>query len=163
MSAMGKSIRVVAAFEAAKGVLVLMAGFGLLGLLHHDLGRLADRLVRHSHVNPAHHFPRIFLELVDKVNDRMLWMMAVGAFAYSAFRLIEAWGLWRQRRWAEWLGVVSGSIYLPVEIFEIVHHATWLKVSVFAINVSCVALLASALMSRNRTVGKLREPGSGDQ
>lgn len=148
MSALRKSIRVVAAFEAAKGSLVLVAGFGLLSLLHKDFGRLADRFVQHSHLNPAHHFPRVFLDLATRVNDRMLWMMAAGAFAYSVIRLTEAWGLWRERRWAEWLGVLSGGIYIPVEVYELVHSPNWIKVTVLAINTLCVALLARALFSR---------------
>lgn len=148
MSALRKSIRVVAAFEAAKGLLVLLAGFGLLSLLHHDLGRLADRFVQHSHLNPAHHFPRIFLNLAARVNDRMLWMMAAGAFAYALIRLTEAWGLWRERRWAEWLGVGSGGICIPVELYELLHSPGWIKMTVLSINTLCVALLARALFSR---------------
>ncbi|RYG83545.1 DUF2127 domain-containing protein, partial [bacterium] len=32
-----RAVRTVAVFEAAKGLLVLLAGFGLLRLLHHDV------------------------------------------------------------------------------------------------------------------------------
>src|SRR2546421_9699862 len=41
-------VRVVALFEALKGALVLIAGFGLLALVHRDLEDLAERLGPHS-------------------------------------------------------------------------------------------------------------------
>src|ERR1041385_9444022 len=55
-------VRAIAFFEAVKGTLVLVAGFGLLSLVHRDLEDLAERLVQHSHLNPASHYPRVFLE-----------------------------------------------------------------------------------------------------
>lgn len=55
------SIRVAAVFEAAKGILVLFAGSGLLMLIHKDVHSVAEQFVRHLHLNPAKHYPRIFL------------------------------------------------------------------------------------------------------
>ncbi len=51
-------IRIVAAFEAAKGVLVLLVGFGLLALVHHDAQAMAEQLVERFHLNPASRYPR---------------------------------------------------------------------------------------------------------
>jgi ATP/maltotriose-dependent transcriptional regulator MalT len=50
--------------------------------------------------------------------------------------LAEAYGLWRERHWAEWLAAVSATIYIPVEIHEIVKHPSWREV---------LALVASGL------------------
>ena len=107
-------------FEAAKGALVLAAGFGLLSLLHRDLQALAERLVQHSHLNPAHHYPQIFIQAASRMNDARLVALAGLAFLYSTLRFVEAYGLWRMRPWAEWLAIVAGSAYLPVEVYEIV-------------------------------------------
>jgi hypothetical protein len=41
-----RGVRSIAAFEASKGILVLLVGFGLLHLVHHDLQTIAERLVR---------------------------------------------------------------------------------------------------------------------
>lgn len=142
-----KSIRLIAIFEAAKGVLVLLAGFGLLGLIHRDAGRLAEELVRHFHLNPASRYPRIFVEAAAKSNDTTLVLLALAAFAYAAFRLFEAFGLWYQRRWAEWLGAVSGSAYIPIELYELMHGVSWPKVTLLVVNLACVVYLVSALRS----------------
>ena len=142
-----RSIRLIAIFEAAKGSLVLLAGFGLLGLVHRDVGHYAEELVRHFHLNPASRFPRIFLEAAAKSNDTTLVLLACAAFAYATFRLAEAFGLWHQRRWAEWLGAVSGSVYIPIELYELMHGVSWPKVTLLVVNLACVVYLVAALRS----------------
>lgn len=145
-----RSVRAIALIEAVKGALVLLAGFGLLALVHRDVAALGDALVHHLHLNPARHLPRIFLDALRQVDDHRLRLLALGAAAYSALRLAEAWGLWRERAWAEWLGVLSGAIYLPFEIRTLWHHPTLLKAVTFGVNVLVVWVLARALAARRR-------------
>ncbi|MCZ7627424.1 MAG: DUF2127 domain-containing protein [Candidatus Methylomirabilis sp.] len=54
------TLRTVALLEAAKGLLVLVAGIGVLSFVHHDAQWVAERLVGHLHLNPASRYPRIF-------------------------------------------------------------------------------------------------------
>src|SRR4051794_14108963 len=100
-------IRAIAGFEAFKGIVVLVAGFGLLSLLHRDLEAIAERLVRLSHLNPARHYPRIFIEAASRTSDARLKTLAALALLYSTIRFIEAYGLWRTRVWAEWFAIIS--------------------------------------------------------
>ena len=108
-------LRTVATFEAAKGLAVMLAGFGVLSLIHHDAQRAAETLVRHLHLNPARHYPSVFIEAARQATDSRLWLLASGAFAYACVRGVEAYGLWRARAWAEWFAILSGGLYLPVE------------------------------------------------
>ncbi|HYV41511.1 MAG TPA: DUF2127 domain-containing protein [Thermoanaerobaculia bacterium] len=39
--------------------------------------------MRHSHLNPAHHYPRIFIEAASHTNDSRLRSLAVLAFLYA--------------------------------------------------------------------------------
>lgn len=143
-------LRAVATLEAVKGLVVLLAGFGAFALIHRDVQAVADALVRHSHLNPAHHFPRIFLRAAGHMTDSRLWMLAAGALAYSAVRFAESWGLWRARRWAEWLGALSGSVYVPFEVVSLLARPTPLKVTTLLANVSIVAYLAVLLIRGER-------------
>lgn len=131
----------MATLEATKGAVVLVAGFGLLEILHLGAQQIAEEVVRNFHLNPANRYPRIFLHLAEKVTPSNLWPLAFGAAAYAALRFTEAYGLWRQRRWAEWLSVVSGIIYIPFEIWEIYRGITWLKLSMLVINLVVVSYL----------------------
>jgi len=140
-------IRTVAVVEAVKGVLVLLAGFGLFALIHHDVQSIAEQIVRHFHLNPAHRTPRVFLDLAERLSDRRLWTMAVLACSYAAVRLAEAYGLWRGRRWAEWFAVVSSGMYLPIELYELAKGITVIRLCTFAINLGIVLFMVSELRS----------------
>jgi uncharacterized membrane protein (DUF2068 family) len=135
-------LRIVSMFEATKGLLVLLTGFGLLMYIHKDLHLTAERLVRNFHLNPASRYPRIFLDLADHVTDGQLWLMALSAILYAAARFVEAYGLWHQRRWAEWFALLAGAMYVPIELFELSRGATWPKVTLLFVNAAIVGYLS---------------------
>ncbi len=134
-------MRAVAVFEAAKGLLVLIAGFGLLSLVHRDAQHAAETIVRHLHLNPARHYPRVFIEAAGRMSSSRLWMLAGGAFAYSLVRFVEAYGLWRLRPWAEWFAIVSGGLYLPAEAYELLRRPTGVRAAILLGNLAVVAYL----------------------
>ncbi len=139
-------LKVVACIEATKGVLVLAAGLGLFELMRHDVQAGAERLVRNFHLEPASHYPRVFLEAMARVDNTHLRLLALGALAYALVRFVEAFGLWRARRWAEWFGALSGSVYLPLEIYTLCEAVTWPRVTLFCANCIVVGYLAWLLM-----------------
>jgi len=136
-----EGVRSIAVFEAFKGLIVLVAGFGLLHLVHHDLQAAAEELVRHSHLNPARHYPRIFIEAASRTSPARMRFLAAMAFLYSTIRFVEAWGLWNLKAWAEWFAIISGSIYVPIEIYELIKHATAIRFAVLILNLVVVAYL----------------------
>jgi len=148
---MHNTVRGVALFEAAKGILVLVTGFGALSLIHHDAQRYAGQLVGHLHLNPAKHYPQIFIDAATHLTDARLWMLATLASAYGLVRFVEAYGLWRGQRWAEWFAAVSGGIYIPFEIYELIKGDTWLSTGALVLNVLAVVLMINALF-RSRPV-----------
>ncbi len=150
-----RGLPVVSIFEAGKGVLVLIAGFGLLAYVHKDLHLAVEQLVRHFHLNPASHYPRIFIDLADHVTDGRLWIMAFFAFLYAAVRFVEAYGLWMRREWAEWFGLLSGGMYVPIELFEVARGATWPKVTVLIVNAGIVGYLAYVLYRSRRSASPI--------
>lgn len=134
-------LRTVALLEAAKGALVLLVGLGLLSLVHHDVQRFCERLISHLHLNPAAYYPRIFLDLAGQLTDARLWLMAAAAAGYSLMRFFEAYGLWYERRWAQWFAALSGGVYVPFELFELYKGVSWLSIGALALNVAIVAFM----------------------
>lgn len=141
----GAAVRGVAFLEAAKGVLVIVVGIGALSLIHHDVQRFAEQVVGHLHLNAAKTAPRVFIEYAAKLTDPRLAMLAAFAALYSAARFIESYGLWRRRSWAEWFAAVSGGIYIPFEVLELMRGWSWLACSALAINLAVVWLMVMAL------------------
>lgn len=145
---LSQGIRTVAAIEAAKGLVVLLTGFGLFALLHRDVQQLAEALVRHAHLNPASHTPRVFLEFAGKLDDAHLMQLAVAALAYSAVRMIEAYGLWYERTWGEGFAAASGAVYLPFECRELFHQPSLLSACLLAVNLGVVGFMIYSLRRR---------------
>ena len=155
-----KGLRTIAVVEAFKGAIVLIIGFGLLSFLGRDAEEFAEHLVNRLHLNPAHHYPQIFIQAMGDVTDSGLWMLAGLAAIYSIIRFVEAYGLWYHRRWAEWLAALSGGVYVPVEIYEIAHRASWLKIGALVVNLVIVAYMVW-LLTENRRLARKAEPGQG--
>lgn len=145
---MPDAVRLVALFEALKGLLVLAAGTGVLALLHDDLHALAVRLVEHAHLNPAARYPRIFIDAASQVGETQLLLLALGAAMYAALRLVEAWGLYHARAWAEVLAAASAAIYLPFELYGLVTRPDVLHATLLLANAAVVVVMLVALRQR---------------
>ncbi|KEF09460.1 MULTISPECIES: DUF2127 domain-containing protein [Streptomyces] len=58
--------------------------------------------------------------------------------AYALVEIIEGVGLWRAKRWAEYLTVVATAAFLPLEIYELTEKVSWLKIATLVINIIAV-------------------------
>ena len=139
-----KGLRTVATVEALKGVLVLAVAFALIALLRHDvdLQDAAMNVLDFLHIDPDRRLAGMFIDAAGKVMDWNVIFVGLGAFAYSALRFIEAYGLWCERVWAEWLAIISGSLYIPMEVIELLRHATPVRWALLIINLLVVAYIA---------------------
>ena len=50
-------------------------------------------------------------------------------------------GLWLRKRWGEWATIIITSTLLPLEVYEIYRHLTWIRVAILLINVGIVIYL----------------------
>jgi uncharacterized membrane protein (DUF2068 family) len=142
------AVRIVAYLEAAKGVVVLAAASGLLSLVHKDVYQFAAMLIEHAHLNPASKYPQIFLDAATQIGDSKLMLLAAGATLYAAVRLIEAYGLFYERVWAEVFAALSGAIYVPFELVGLVRRPSWHGVALLALNLAFVAFMVRAMLRR---------------
>jgi uncharacterized membrane protein (DUF2068 family) len=145
-----RALRVVALFEAFKGLAALAAGIGLLGLLHRDVHQLATALLWHFHLDPNTRYPALLLHYADLLGAINLRTLAPVALAYISLRLLEAYGLWREKAWAEWLAALSGALYIPLEIAHLVHRTTLINAGVLLANIAVVGFMAFQFWRRIR-------------
>jgi len=121
----------------------LLAGFGLLSLLHRDLADFAEDLVALLHLNSEGGLAHGIVESITRLNPSNIKIFFVIALVYAAKQFVEAYGLWRLRAWAEWLAIFSGLIYIPVEIYELIHKATFTRAGILVVNIAVVVYLYS--------------------
>lgn len=145
-----QAIRAVAYLEAFKGLLAIAAASGLLLLLHKDIYEIAQGLLEHAHLNPAAKYPSIFLAAAAHTGDTRLLMLAGGTAGYSLLRLIEAYGLFYEKAWAEVLAALSGAFYVPFEVIALLHKPNFLHVVLLLLNLGIVGLMVYALLQRHK-------------
>ena len=153
-------------FEVTKAAIVLLLGCGLFHLAHKNLDDVAERVVQVLHFNPEGKLSNLFFELANHSSDRGLWVLALGALVYASVRLTEAYGLWREREWAQWFSLLSTALYLPPELYWMLGHPSWLKCIVLVTNIGIFLFMVSLRVSGSSRVVRSFQPPSmcaGDQ
>jgi uncharacterized membrane protein (DUF2068 family) len=112
------ALRAIALFETLKGSLVVVAGFGLLMFLDQNLETSLVDVLRHMRIDPASRVPHMMLEWARNAAGLDFRVVAGLSALYGAIRFSEAYGLWYDKAWGEWIGALSGGIYLPFEAKE---------------------------------------------
>jgi len=150
-------LRTIALFEAFKATLVLVAGFGVLFFLNHDLQRTVMEMVHALRLDPASRIPSRAIALASQIAGFNFRWITVAAVVYAAIRYAEAWGMWFDKAWGNWIGALSGLIYLPFEAYEIVERVTVLRVSLIVVNIAIIAFLMWHLRHKHNMRAKAAE------
>lgn len=143
-------LRAVAMFEFFKGVSVVLMGLCALALVHKDVWLYAESLLALFHVNTDRRSAQLFLDFADGVTDARLWAAARIAFAYSALRFTEAYGLWKGRTWAEWVALVSGALLLPLEVHELMRGLSAVRGALLVGNLAVVLYMLHVIRTNRR-------------
>lgn len=125
-------------------------GFCALLLVHKDLWLLAESLLALLHINTDRRSAQMFLDFADSVTDARLWAAARIAFAYAVLRFTEAYGLWKERQWAEWFALISGTLLLPLEIRELMRGLTVFRCVLLVGNLAIVLYMLYVIRSNRR-------------
>jgi uncharacterized membrane protein (DUF2068 family) len=74
------------------------------------------------------------------------WDVIAGIFAaYAVMFIIEGIGLVMMRYWAEWMTVITTSLLIPLEIYEVFHRFGVGKLITLVINAAVVIYLIARL------------------
>jgi uncharacterized membrane protein (DUF2068 family) len=106
-----------------------------------------------GHVGILHELDKLFTLRAGTLKE-----VGFALLGYALLEGAEAVGLWFAKRWAEYLTFISTTALLPLEVYEIIHSATVLKVIGFLINLGVVIYL----LLRKRLFG-LRGGGAADE
>jgi uncharacterized membrane protein (DUF2068 family) len=145
-----RGLILIAAFKLLKGLALLALGIGALRLLHRDVAALAGHWINAFRVDPHNRYIYWLLAKLPMLNDQKLEELSVGTFIYSAVFLTEGIGLALRKRWAEYFTIITTASFLPLELYELFHHATLPKGVALAINIAVVVYLVRELR-RNPT------------
>src|SRR5437870_4447872 len=135
----------IAGVKIVKGVLGVVLGLGLLKLVHADVATLFSQLLETLNLGADSRLIHALVLKVDALQPQSLLAMSVTTFTYAGLELTEGLGLWFERAWAAYLTVISTSLFIPFELYEIFEKVTVLRVGALLVNVAIVLYLISQL------------------
>lgn len=138
-----RGVHFIAIFEAVKGVFGLALAVGLFKFRHSDFEQFAQHLIEILHLDPTSFYAGKVIETAGKLHNTNLALIISLAVIYTIVRFIEAYGLWKLRAWAEWFAIISGSIYIPFEIYELISRPSLIHAGILVINILIVIYLYS--------------------
>jgi len=150
MKSSRKGLKAVATIEASKGLISLLVGFGVHKLAGHNVQQMLESLLTHLHLNPANRLPGILLNDAAFFTSAKLTLIALGALVYAIVRFVEAYGLWRELVWIEWFALLSGGIYLPFEMYEVIKNTGAMSIAALIINLVIVLYLYWVVRDKSR-------------
>jgi uncharacterized membrane protein (DUF2068 family) len=135
-------------FKLLKALLLIAVGIGAIRLLHRDLAGAATHWIEVLRVDPENRYVHGLLVRIFRVTPRELKALSVGTFLYAGLFATEGVGLLLRKRWAEYFTIVTTSLLIPLELYELARHFTLPKLGVTVVNLLIVWYLAARVRSR---------------
>lgn len=124
-----------------KGLLLLLLSVGLFSLINKDLDKMSKELAQDLNLDVDKYYINLVLSKVGMVKTTLLVEVSIGVFLYGTLSWVEAYGLHKRKRWAEYLTVVATSLFIPLEVYEVIFRLSVARVAVLALNVAVIYYL----------------------
>ncbi len=154
-------LKLIAIFKIANGVLLLLLGGSILmlGTRAGFLDAVSDWVSDEILLEHSHAISYLLNKLQDVLDGGALRASGFFALFYAALLLVEGIGVYRQKRWAEYLMVFATGILIPLEVHHVIFHPSPLGFLILVVNCFIVWFLFTVLRreSRPRAVERPRE------
>jgi uncharacterized membrane protein (DUF2068 family) len=145
----GRLIWLIALERSVRGVVLVAAGAYLLAKAGSNFGDIANHLAQRIELDPHRPFVRHLIDRLGRLSRHQVTLFGVAAIGYGVLEIVEGAGLFYRKRWAEWLTVIATSLLIPLELYELVRHPSWLKAGGIAVNVAIVVYLVRIVRRRS--------------
>ncbi len=128
----------IIALKLLKGLLFVSLALLAYNLSDNNLPEDYQRLLHFLRVNPERKFWADLAVQVGQLTEaRVLWA-AAGTLTYSLFSLVEGFGLMFRAPWAGWLAIGESAFFIPIEVYELVHHFSPTVLVILGLNIIIV-------------------------
>jgi uncharacterized membrane protein (DUF2068 family) len=138
----------IGAVKLLKAFLLIVVGIGAIKFLHKDVVATVTHWTQILGVDPDNRYVHALLLKIFRVTPKQLKELSVGTFVYAGLFATEGIGLLMRKRWAEYFTIVTTSLLIPIEVFELVRHFTAGKLIVTVVNALIVWYLVARVRSR---------------
>jgi uncharacterized membrane protein (DUF2068 family) len=137
----GRLLRLIALFKFCKATLLVVVGLGAFELLRPDIAAHAQHWVEALAASSDRRAVQRLISLVTGLSPWRLEVLGIGASLYAALFTVEGVGLWRAKRWAEYLTVVASLLFVPLEVFEVMRRVSPARLAALVINLAVAVYL----------------------
>ncbi|HEY4417237.1 MAG TPA: DUF2127 domain-containing protein [Verrucomicrobiae bacterium] len=131
----------IAAGKFMYGLILVAAGLSIFNLIGKSLSAELWRLVNFWHIDSHLYYVNWLLHKAAQINDHQLWLLALANFVYATLSFIEAVGLARGKRWAQWLVIADTASFIPIETYQLFHSFNWINLTLLVIYFAIVIYL----------------------
>ena len=135
----------IAVFKLFKGVTLIALGLGAFRLLNPETVHRLTNWLLHFSLTTGQRFIDRAIDVLSKLTRGHAAALGLGAILYGSLFTVEGIGLWKGKRWAEYLTVIATSLLIPFEIYELTRRLTPVRLSALAVNVAAVIYLVYRL------------------
>jgi len=140
-------LRFLAVERILRGLLIILAAWAVWKFSNsqdavHKL--FEDDLTAFKPVADHFHYDLDHSPVVDSIQKAFdykkstLQIVAAALLGYALIEIVEGFGLWWGKRWAEYLTVVATAAFLPLEVYELTEKVSYFKIGTLALNVHAV-------------------------
>jgi uncharacterized membrane protein (DUF2068 family) len=143
-----RTLRLIAVFKFGKAVLLILVAAGTLSLVRPAIAAYAESAVTALAANGNRHLLPRLLGYILGLRARQLEAIGAGALLYAGLFVVEGVGLWRGRRWGEYLTVIATASLVPLELLELSRRFTAARGFALALNLVIVGYVIGRLRWR---------------
>ena len=157
-------LEIIAGLKFVQAAALIVAGLGALGLMNAAVSDVAQEWLERLAVGNGQRFATMAaaraLPWFNAATPRHFAAIGAGAFSYAAVFLAEGIGLWRGKKWAEYLTIGVTASLLPFEIAAVWQKLTLVRIATLIVNTAVIAYLVWELRARNRQERERRITGA---
>jgi uncharacterized membrane protein (DUF2068 family) len=135
------ALAAIAIYKFAKATLSVLSAIVAWRLMNPHVEAAMHEWAQSLPVGFSEHLLHEALAQVSGVPAFRWRQLGIVSLLYAGTFTLEGVGLWRERRWAEYLTIVTSSLLLPFEFIAVVHHLTLVRTGVLLANAVIVAYL----------------------
>ncbi|NVK71834.1 MAG: DUF2127 domain-containing protein [Oceanospirillaceae bacterium] len=150
-----EGLKAIALVDGLKGALALCLALSVNVIARQDLHQLATDVMQNWPISPSNYYVNLTLNFVEKITQQNHLFVITISLMYASFRFVIAYGLWHKLRWTEWFAFISGSLYIPFELYTIYQKPSYVSFAVLLFNLIVVAYLYWVLKRGEKTLAKI--------
>jgi uncharacterized membrane protein (DUF2068 family) len=144
------ALATIAVYKFAKAALSILSAVVAWRLMNPSVERAMHAWADTLPIGFSEKLLRQALQQVSGIPAFRWRQLGLVSLAYAAVFTVEGVGLWLERRWAQYMTILTSSLLLPFEFIAVLHHLTLLRTAVLLANAAIVAYLVFWTMRRHR-------------